>query len=44
MLMDGRDIGTVVLPHAQLKIFLTASPRRNGPGAGYASWKKPVKR
>ena len=26
MLMDGRDIGTVVLPHAQLKIFLTASP------------------
>ena len=25
-LMDGRDIGTVVLPDAQLKIFLTASP------------------
>jgi cytidylate kinase len=25
-LMDGRDIGTVVLPQAQLKIFLTASP------------------
>ncbi len=24
--MDGRDIGTVVLPQAQLKIFLTASP------------------
>ena len=24
--MDGRDIGTVVLPHADLKIFLTASP------------------
>lgn len=23
--MDGRDIGTVVLPDAQLKIFLTAS-------------------
>ena len=23
--MDGRDIGTVVLPEAQLKIFLTAS-------------------
>ena len=23
--MDGRDIGTVVLPHAQVKIFLTAS-------------------
>lgn len=25
VIMDGRDIGTVVLPHAQLKIFLTAS-------------------
>ena len=23
--MDGRDIGTVVLPNAQFKIFLTAS-------------------
>ena len=23
--MDGRDIGTVVLPEAELKIFLTAS-------------------
>ena len=27
VLMDGRDIGTVVLPHATLKIFLTASPQ-----------------
>ena len=26
VIMDGRDIGTVVLPHAELKIFLTASP------------------
>lgn len=26
MLLDGRDIGTVVLPDATLKIFLTASP------------------
>ena len=26
VLMDGRDIGTVVLPDANLKIFLTASP------------------
>lgn len=26
VLMDGRDIGTVVLPDAELKIFLTASP------------------
>ncbi|MEK3934761.1 (d)CMP kinase [Sporosarcina sp. FSL W7-1349] len=25
VVMDGRDIGTDVLPHAQLKIFLTAS-------------------
>ncbi len=23
--MDGRDIGTVVLPNAQVKIYLTAS-------------------
>ena len=26
VLMDGRDIGTVILPNAQVKIFLTASP------------------
>ncbi|MBE5786652.1 MAG: (d)CMP kinase [Clostridiales bacterium] len=26
MLLDGRDIGTVVLPNATAKIFLTASP------------------
>ncbi len=26
VVMDGRDIGTVVLPQAELKIFLTASP------------------
>lgn len=25
VVMDGRDIGTIVLPHAQVKIFLTAS-------------------
>ena len=25
ILMDGRDIGSVILPHADLKIFLTAS-------------------
>lgn len=24
--MDGRDIGTVVFPNAELKLFLTASP------------------
>ncbi len=26
VIMDGRDIGTVVLPNSQVKIFLTASP------------------
>lgn len=26
VIMDGRDIGTVVLPHADIKIFLTATP------------------
>ena len=25
VIMDGRDIGTVILPHAEVKIFLTAS-------------------
>lgn len=27
LVVDGRDIGTVVFPHAHLKVFLTASPR-----------------
>lgn len=27
IVMDGRDIGTVVFPHAELKIFMTASSR-----------------
>lgn len=27
VVMDGRDIGTQVLPDAELKVFLTASPR-----------------
>jgi len=26
VIMDGRDIGTVVLPNAEVKVFLTASP------------------
>ena len=26
VIMDGRDIGTVVLPEAQVKVFLTAAP------------------
>ena len=44
--MDGRDIGTVVLPQAEVKIFLTASPearakrrfkelREKGDGSSY---------
>lgn len=27
VIMDGRDIGTVILPQAEVKIFLTASPK-----------------
>lgn len=27
IVMDGRDIGTVVFPHAQVKIFMTADPK-----------------
>lgn len=27
IVMDGRDIGTTVFPHAELKIFVTASPK-----------------
>lgn len=26
IVMDGRDIGTVVFPHAELKVFMTATP------------------
>jgi len=26
VVMDGRDIGTVVLPNAELKVFMTADP------------------
>ena len=46
VVMDGRDIGTVILPDAEVKIFLTASPEerakrrylqllRNGMKANY---------
>lgn len=27
IVMDGRDIGTVVFPHAELKLFVTADPK-----------------
>lgn len=30
IVMDGRDIGTVVFPEAELKIFVTADPRVRG--------------
>jgi cytidylate kinase len=30
VVMEGRDIGTVVLPHAQVKIFLDAAPAVRG--------------
>ncbi len=30
VVMDGRDIGTVVLPQAGVKIFLTAAPEARG--------------
>lgn len=37
VIMDGRDIGTVVLPQADLKIFLTASVEER-PGGAAQSW------
>lgn len=30
LVADGRDMGTVVFPHAEAKIFLTASPEERG--------------
>jgi cytidylate kinase len=40
---EGRDIGTVVAPHAELKIYLTASPeeraRRRAVDLGGADWR-----
>ena len=27
VIMDGRDIGTVVMPDAELKFFITADPK-----------------
>lgn len=33
VVLDGRDTGTVVLPDADVKIFLTASPEVRGPKA-----------
>ena len=40
---EGRDIGTVVAPHAELKIYLVASPeeraRRRARDLGVADWR-----
>ena len=36
VIMDGRDIGTVVLPDAQVKIFLTATPEARA----YRRWRE----
>ena len=30
VVMEGRDIGTVVFPHAEVKIFLDAAPEVTG--------------
>ena len=34
---EGRDIGTVVFPNAQVKVFLTADPRASAPVAAFCS-------
>ena len=39
IIMDGRDIGTVVLPNAELKIFLVASVKN----VRFADFRKPRK-
>ena len=38
VIMDGRDIGTVVLPDADLKVFLTASAEARAERYPRASW------
>ena len=44
---EGRDIGTVVAPNAELKIFLTASPetraKRRAADLGHADWRVVMK-
>ena len=36
-MVEGRDIGTVVAPDADLKVFLTASARPSGPAGAAPS-------
>ena len=40
VIADGRDIGTTILPNAQVKIFLTASPEVRAPSATGAQGKR----
>jgi len=42
IVMDGRDIGTVVFPNADLKLFITASMDVRGKTALYARPKTPL--
>ena len=42
IVMDGRDIGTVVFPDAELKIFMTA--RRSARNGATRSWKPKAKK
>lgn len=51
IVVEGRDIGITVLPDADLKVFLTASPRRGRPAAAASSrarrpvtWPPPARR
>ncbi len=37
VVVEGRDIGTVVFPDADLKIWLSASAEETGPAAGPAN-------
>ena len=39
IVMDGRDIGTVVFPDAELKLFVTASPEVRAK-RGWMSWRR----
>lgn len=43
LVMDGRDIGTVVFPDAELKLFMTASPEKELPGVIKNCWIEGIK-
>jgi len=42
--VEGRDIGTVVLPDADIKIYLTAPDAREGPAAGHRTPRRSQRR